>query len=158
MAFAFTAPMNNSPAPETTSAEPTKPKNEKTVFNEGLQFLLDKDYRRAAKRFEEALDYKEAFPEAHNNLAFCLRKISPKNNEEALTHYARAVELAPKRPEPYMYRGTLYVLMSQPEKAKEDLAKLRELKSALADELAWVIENKKEKSTDAYYGIFQKEL
>ncbi|MBL8994711.1 MAG: hypothetical protein JNM63_15300 [Spirochaetia bacterium] len=152
------APMDTGKNASGSEGESGKPRNEKTLFNEGLQFLLEKSFRRAKNKFEDALSFKENCPEAHNNLAYCLRKLSADNNEEALTHYNRAIELAPKRPEPYMYRGTLFVLSGQETRAREDLAKLRELKSALADELQWVIENKKEKSAEAYYGVFQKEL
>jgi hypothetical protein len=43
-----------------------------------------------------------------------------------------------------MYRGVLHVQMGNASLANDDLAKLRALKSPLADELEFVIENGKE--------------
>ena len=44
-----------------------------------------------------------------------------------------------------MYRGVLYVQMDNLDLARQDHATLKEMNHPLAEELAWVIDNKKEK-------------
>lgn len=134
------------PNPVSAAGAPAKEEEpdqgaEVSAFNEGVKLLKKGDCAEAGKRFETALEMKEAFPEAHNNLAYCLRKQGEAHYEEALEHYNRALELAPELAEAYHYRGVLFVLMGEEDKARQDHQTLATLDGRLADELAAVIDS-----------------
>lgn len=124
-------------------AKGTPKKEEKgkafAFYNKGVDFMQSGDFAAAQAKFEAALTEKEDFAEAHNNLAFSLRKQGEANYQKALEHYNRALELKPTLAEAYMYRGVLYVLQGEEEKAKADHKRLTELDRKLADELMQVI-------------------
>ena len=134
------------------SAEPS-PDPEIVQYNKGVDLMLKKKFTKAEKWFRRSIDNQEDFAEAHNNLAYCLRKQGPDKYEEALSHYNRAIELAPALPEPYMYRGVLYVQMGKEDLAKKDHETLERLSPGLAKELAYVIENKREKEPEQFFGV-----
>ena len=96
-------------------------------------------YADAQARFEAALAQNEEFAEAHNNLAFSLRKQGKHHWDSALEHYSRAIELKSKLAEAYMYRGVLYSLMGDEESALADHATLVKLDRKLAEALQAVI-------------------
>jgi tetratricopeptide (TPR) repeat protein len=104
-------------------------------YNSGVKMMKKGKYADAQKQFEAALAENEGFAEAHNNLAFSLRKQGVGNYDEALEHYNRAIELNPELAEAYMYRGVLHSLMGDEAKALADHAKLVELNRKLADAL-----------------------
>lgn len=114
-------------------------------YNRGVAMLKQGEWAAARKAFEKALDAREDFAEAHNNLAYSLRKLGEEHWAAAMEHYDRALELEPKLAEAYMYRGVLHVLQGNEEAAQQDHAELRELNPKLADQLEWVIENGEEK-------------
>jgi tetratricopeptide (TPR) repeat protein len=154
------APMEKKSTPTPASAENTSSsssKNERTLFNEGVKLMLDKKFYEASKKLKEAIAIYEAFPEAHNNLGYCLRKLGPKFYELSLKEYERALVLAPKQPEPYMYRGALHLLMNHKDLALEDYKTLVELKSALAPKLKSIIDGEKELDADSYSGVYLNE-
>jgi Flp pilus assembly protein TadD len=122
-------------------------------YNKGVELMMEKEFEAAEKYFRRALDKRESFAEAHNNLAYVLRKQGPKNFEEALKHYNRAVELKPQMAEPLMYRGVLHVQMGEKQLARKDLAQLNDMQSSLAVELAYVIENGQEKTPEQFFGV-----
>jgi tetratricopeptide (TPR) repeat protein len=145
---ASSAPLpSDSPGPSWSSPPP-----EIKPYNTGCKLLKKHDWARAQKQFEKALKYNEAFPEAHNNLAFVLRMQGPQNYDSSLEHYNRAIALAPDLPEPYMYRGTLYFLTGRKDLAEADYATLQKLKPKLAKELREVIDTGKEE-LDELYGV-----
>ena len=123
------------------------------MYNKGVDLMRDKKFAKAEKQFRRALDKKERFAEAHNNLAYTLRKQGPEHFNEALTHYNRAIELNPQLPEPYMYRGVLFVQMDKRELALKDHQKLLDMDSPLAAELEYVVVNKKEKEPEQFFGV-----
>lgn len=123
--------------------EPAKPEIE--AYNRGVSMLKQGEWAEARKAFEKALEIKEDFPEAHNNLAYSLRKLGEEHWEEAMEHYDRALELDPELAEAYMYRGVLHVLLGDEEAAGKDQERLQDLNPKLADQLQWVIENGEEK-------------
>ncbi|MEM6279601.1 MAG: tetratricopeptide repeat protein [Verrucomicrobiota bacterium] len=126
---------------------------EDEAYNAGTKLLKKLEFVAAEKKLQEALKIKEAFPEAHNNLAFALRKQGEEKFPSALQHYHRAIELNPKLSEAYMYRGVLYIQMGKPDLAKADHATLSGLSTELAAELEWVIENGKEKEPEQFFGV-----
>ena len=123
------------------------------TYNSGVDLMRAKDFERAEKRFRKALSMKERFAEAHNNLAYTLRKQGPDHFDEALMHYNRAIELNPDLPEPYMYRGVLYVQMDNKTLALKDHQKLLDMGSPLAAELEYVVVNGKEKEPEQFFGV-----
>jgi tetratricopeptide (TPR) repeat protein len=133
-----------------------RPSKEIQVYNKGVKAMKKGDFQKAQKLFEEALGVKEDFAEAHNNLAFCLRKQGKQNFEESLKHYNRALELKPDLAQAYMYRGALYVLNGDVDKAKADLATLQKLDPKMAAELQRVIDTGKEKDGTDLYGATEK--
>jgi regulator of sirC expression with transglutaminase-like and TPR domain len=71
-------------------------------------------------------------------------------------HYNRAIELNPNLPEPYMYRGVLYVQMGNKSLALKDHEKLLAMGSPLADELEYVVANGREKEPEQFFGVSPK--
>ncbi len=110
-----------------------------TQYNDGVELMKKGDYEKAAKKFEAALEKNPTMAEAHNNLAYSLRKQGAGNYDLALRHYNRAIELKPDLAEAYMYRGVLHALMGNEEKALQDHSRLTQLNRKLADALQAVI-------------------
>jgi len=109
------------------------------LYNDGVLLMLQKHYVAAQQKFEAALALHEAFPEAHNNLAFSLRVQNSQNLDRALQHYDRALTLKPDLRVAYVYRGTLFVQRGELARARADHAKLMALDTKLAGRLARVI-------------------
>jgi len=126
------------------------------LYNQGVELMLDKNFSAAEREFRRAFSERERFAEAHNNLAYVLRKQGPSRFEEALDHYNRAIRLDRNLAQPYMYRGVLYVQMGKVEKAAKDLETLKTLDASLAEELAWVIESGREKEPERFFGVSRK--
>ena len=139
----------------TKSIEPEVSRDIK-YYNKGVGLMLDKKFSSAEKQFRKALAAREGFAEAHNNLAYALRKQGSDHFEESLTHYNRAIVLKPNLAQPYMYRGVLYVQMGKIELAKNDHTRLMELDTKLASELQYVIENGQEKAPEQFFGVSRK--
>jgi tetratricopeptide (TPR) repeat protein len=125
-------------------------------YNEGVKLMLDKNFEKAENQFREALERNERFAEAHNNLAYTLRKQGPDHYAEALKHYNRAIELKPNLPEPYMYRGVLHMQMGNKSLALKDHEKLVAMDSPLASELEYVVVNGSEKEPEQFFGVSRK--
>lgn len=143
----------------TTSANASfSPKSESEIYNEGVEHMMNLKFKKAEKKFRAALDTDAKFGKAHNNLAYVLRKQGSEHYGEAMAHYNKAIELMPESPEPYMYRGVLFVSMGDKELALKDHQQLLELGAdSLAGELEWVVTNGKEKEPEQFFGVFQKE-
>jgi tetratricopeptide (TPR) repeat protein len=125
-------------------------------YNKGVKLMLNKKFSSAEKWFRKALASREQFAEAHNNLAYVLRKQGADHFEESLKHYNRTIEIQPNLPQPYMYRGVLYVQMVKIDLAKKDHLKLKSLDASLAAELQYVIENGREKEPGQFFGVSRK--
>ena len=69
-------------------------------YNTGVKLMMEKMFSRAEDQFRKVLGRNERFVQAHNNLAFTLRKQGPNHYAEALHHYNRAIELKPQLAEP----------------------------------------------------------
>ena len=123
------------------------------TYNAGVVLMMDKKFALAEKQFRKALALNERFAEAHNNMAFTLRKQGPEHYDEALKHYNRAIALKPGLDEPYMYRGVLYVQMGKKSMALKDHSALAAMNSPLADELQFVVENGREKEPEQFFGV-----
>lgn len=122
-------------------------------YNKGVELMLEKKFSKAESQFRKALKANEGFAEAHNNLAYTLRKKGPEHFDEALAHYNRAIELKPELAEPYMYRGVLFVQMGNKSSALADHQKLVAMNSSLAPELQYVVVNGREKEPEQFFGV-----
>lgn len=108
-------------------------------YNRGIDLTAEGDFAGARAEFEKALEIKEEFAEAHNNLGYVLRRQGPDNFDAALNHYNRALELNSKLAEAYMYRGVLHTLAGDEAAAKKDHEALAGIDREMADQLMQVI-------------------
>jgi tetratricopeptide (TPR) repeat protein len=104
-------------------------------YNSGVKLMKEGNYNLAEKKFKAAVKKNPNMAEAHNNLGFSLRKQGSPKYDEALSHYNRAIELNSDLAEAYMYRGVLYMLMGDEQKALADHQQLNRLNRGLADAL-----------------------
>lgn len=130
---------------------------EVSFYNDGTLLLFKKEWNAAQQQFEAALAINEKMAEAHNNLAYVLRKQGAANFAKSLEHYNRAIELKPKLAEAYMYRGALYALSDRSELAKADYERLVKMKSKLAPHLKKVIDTGREEEPEQFYGVAKKQ-
>jgi tetratricopeptide (TPR) repeat protein len=101
-------------------------------YNSGVKLMKQGQYQKAQAQFEAALAKNPDMAQAHNNLGYSLRKQGPQNYDEALRHYDRAIALDANLAEAYMYRGVLYMLTGNEDKALEDHRTLTRLDRQLA--------------------------
>ena len=148
---AYTPPPSSSGGSSHEQAPP-----EMSFYNDGVKLLLKKKFAEARTQFEAALAINPKMAEAHNNLAYILRRQDAKNNELSLAHYNLALELKPKLAEAYMYRGALHYFMGHRELAQADYEMLVKLKSKLAPHLKLILDTGKEEELDKLYGVVRK--
>jgi tetratricopeptide (TPR) repeat protein len=130
--------------------------NDEKIYNAGVALMMDKKFNKAEKQFRKSITLNERFAEAHNNLAYTLRKQGSKHYDEALKHYNRAIALKPGLDEPYMYRGVLYVQTGKKSLALQDHSTVAARNSPLAEELQFVIENGREKEPEQFFGVSRR--
>ncbi|MEM1108007.1 MAG: tetratricopeptide repeat protein [Planctomycetota bacterium] len=130
------------------------------LYNEAYDEIKKLRFASAQNLLEQALKLKPDFAEAHNNLAYTLRKQGEDHYDQALAHYNKAIELNAKLSEAYMYRGVLHVQMGNDDLAAADLETLSAMKgraaAKLAAELTYVIENGNEKTPEGFFGVAGK--
>jgi Tfp pilus assembly protein PilF len=132
--------------PQPVPQVPQKGPDATTPYNEGVSLMKGKKFAAAQVKFEEALKANPNLAQAHNNLAYCLRKQSPENFASSLQHYNTALKLNPKLAQAYEYRGVLFVELGRKADAEKDLATLKQLDPKLANALETAI--KAGKDTD----------
>ena len=156
IALAFTfisvslATAAGSPSVKSTASEDIR------IYNKGVKLIMEKKFSKAERQFRKALALNESFAEAHNNLAYTLRKQGPVYYDEALKHYNRSIDLNPSLDEPYMYRGVLYIQMGNKNLALADHKTLVNRDSPLATELQFVVENGREKEPEQFFGVSRR--
>lgn len=159
--LASAAPSTPPPPPSGGSSGPEKPAKrdaiEVSFYNDGTLLLFKKEWPAAQQQFEAALAINEKMAEAHNNLAYVLRKQGPANYAKSLDHYNRAIELKPKLAEAYMYRGALHALSGHVDLAKADYERLVKMKSKLAPHLKKVMDTGQEEEPEQFYGVAKKQ-
>ena len=160
-AIASASPSTPPPPPPSTGGGGSAPSRrdalEVTFFNDGTVMLFKKQWAAAQQQFEAALAINEKMAEAHNNLAYVLRKQGPDRYAASLQHYNRALELKPKLAEAYMYRGALYALSGKADLARADYDTLVKMKSKLAPHLKKVMDTGTEEEPEQFYGVAKKQ-
>ena len=129
---------------------------ELSFYNDGTLMLFQKQWAAAQKQLEAAVAINPKMAEAHNNLAYVLRKQGEANYAASLEHYNRAIELKPKMAEAYMYRGALYSLSGQASLAQADYDTLVRMKSKLAPHLKKIMDTGREEEPEQFYGVAKK--
>ena len=135
--FSVVSVSQAAPTPKKTTTSPVKntrgaqnsQKAKFTVYNEGVDLMMASKHARAQVKFEAAIKFDANFAEAHNNLAYVLRKQGEAKYKTALQHYNKAIKLKPQMAEAYMYRGVLFVQLDQASNAKKDLETLGQTQS-----------------------------
>ena len=79
-AFAFGA---GSPSKKSTVSAADREKEAIELYNSGTQLLFESNYEAAEKALKKALKKNKKLAEAHNNLAFALRKQGAKQFKQA---------------------------------------------------------------------------
>jgi tetratricopeptide (TPR) repeat protein len=97
------------------------------AYNQGVDLMHVRKFAAAQIKFEQAIGDNPNFAEAHNNLGFTLRQQGPQNYAKTLQHHNRAIQLKPKMPETYEYRGVLFAKMGRKADADKNLATLKKL-------------------------------
>lgn len=94
--------------------------------------------RNAASKFERATELAPDYHEAWNMLGFSLRRLG--QTERAFEAYWRCLELKPDYAAAHEYLGEAYLQADNPDKAKAELAWLKDRGAIEADHLARSIE------------------
>lgn len=97
-----------------------------------------KEYEKAIKSFNTAVELKPVMAEAFNNLGYCYRKTDKLSM--SLDAYQKALKLKSDFPQAHEYLGETYLAMDSLHLAQGQLQMLQELKSPLADTLMKSIE------------------
>ena len=153
-AVSFAGPSPKQSAPQKAQKSPRAQMI--MAYNAGVTLMLSSKHAAAQSKFEQSLKYDSNFAEAHNNLAYVLRKQGKMNYNKSLKHYNKAITLKPQMAEAYMYRGVLHVQMNQIDRANKDLEQLYALKSPLAKELAYVVKTQEEKQPAQFFGVSKR--
>ena len=128
--------MGSGPAPA-----PVAPRTADSEFNTGLQNKAAKRFSAAVADFRRAVDLRQNFPEAWNELGFALRQTG--RYAEAVQAYDQALRLRPNFPEALEYLGEAYVKMDRREEARAILVRLQGLDPSRARELEAAIQSGK---------------
>jgi tetratricopeptide (TPR) repeat protein len=97
-----------------------------------------REYEKAVKDLQKAIELNPNFKEAHNNLGYCYRKLGKLN--ESLTAYDKAISLDSNFAQAREYRGETYLALGRVSDAESELKFLLEAKSEYADQLSRSIE------------------
>jgi tetratricopeptide (TPR) repeat protein len=117
---------------------PVVPRSAEAEYNRGLQNKDAKRFAEAVADFRRAVDLRENFPEAWNELGFALRQIG--QYTDAVRAYDQALRLRPNYPEALEYLGETYVKTGRLDEARDILGRLRALDPARARELEAAIQ------------------
>lgn len=107
------------------------------AYNDGLKHKAGKRFGDAAAEFRRAVNLRENFPEAWNELGFALRQTGDYGG--AIAAYDRALALRPAFPEALEYLGEAYVKLGRLDDAASVLKRLRALDATRAGELEAVM-------------------
>ena len=127
--------------PTPTVAPPAGPPSAERHFQQGLEAQKQGNWRRASQEYQEAINQREAFPEAWNGLGYSLRQQG--KYDDAIKAYDRALKLRPDYAEALEYLGEAYVKMGKLDEARAVLGRLEPLDKKEAAALRAAIEKAK---------------
>jgi tetratricopeptide (TPR) repeat protein len=127
--------------PTPTTAPPAGPPSAERHFQAGLEAQKQGNWRRAAQEYQEAINQRDAFPEAWNGLGYSLRQQG--KYADAIKAYDRALKLRPDYAEALEYLGEAYVKMGKLDEARGVLRRLEPLDKKEAAELQAAIDKAK---------------
>lgn len=108
------------------------------AFKRGLEFHKAKQWPQAIKEYERAVALGGRFPEAFNNLAYCLRKSG--QIEKAIELYKVALQLRPTFPQAHDYLARAYLAKGDRAAALREYEIVRRLDRKLAHCLRMAID------------------
>ena len=103
----------------------------KRELEEGKSKSADKQFRKAVERAQRAVEIDSTYHEAWNLIGYASRSL--KQYEMALVAYQRCLQIKPDYAPAREYLAEAYLLMNQPQKAREQMAWLEKL--GASDEL-----------------------
>lgn len=112
-------PSGNSERPST----PAKPANKD--FDNAKASIAAKQYTNAIGWLQRVIATEPNNPEAYNLMGYATRKSG--NPAGSLQHYQKALSLDPKHLGAHEYIGEAYLMLDQPQRAEEHLARLDQL-------------------------------
>ena len=126
------------PVPVPPAGRPVPARNDATVvpeadYNEAVQHTAKGEWKQAEAAYRRAIAARDNFPEAWNGLGHALKK--QRKFAEALEAYRKALFQRPQYAQALEYLGETYVAMGKAGEARETLAKLQPLDTALATQL-----------------------
>lgn len=103
-----------------------------------LQKKIAKEYDKAIKNFEEAIEYYPNFYQAHGSLGFALRKVS--RFDDSLAAYNVSLKINPAYGDAIEYRGEAFLGLNRIDDAKEAYMVLFQNEPPLAKQLLAAME------------------
>ena len=94
------------------------------AYNEAVALITAENYLDAISKLKKAEQSAKDDADIQNLLGFSYRKSG--NLDEAAKHYDKALGLDPKHKGALEYQGELFLTLKQPDKAKANLAKLKQ--------------------------------
>ena len=126
MAFALAAAIG--PAAGPSLADPSESESQAALdpdYTAGRQAMEKKDWREAARRFNQAALRAPDNADIHNFLGFAYRNLG--QLDLAFRHYGRALELNPRHRGAHEYIGEAYLMVNNLAKAQEHVAALERI-------------------------------
>ena len=136
VAFAATMASANPSTPSSSSSS-SKTTTTRTVastdpatelYNQGLKLSDQKEYAKAAEKFQSAIAANKDYVEAYNMLGFSLRHLG--DYQKALAAYRTALKMRPDFAEAHEYIGEAYLSMGDLADAVRHYMILQKLKKA----------------------------
>jgi len=106
-----------------TSRPPSPPRAQPSDYDLGVKAVQAGDYQRALALLQRVVQAQPRNADAWNYVGFSHRKL--KQFDPSLAAYQRALAINPDHRGANEYLGELYLMIGEPEKARERLAKLQ---------------------------------
>ena len=106
-----------------TSRPSVPPRAQPSDYDLGVKAVRSGDYQRALVLFQKVVQAEPRNADAWNYVGFSHRKL--KQFDPSLAAYQRALAINPDHRGANEYLGELYLMIGEPEKARERLAKLQ---------------------------------
>lgn len=108
-----------------TSRPPAAPKAQPSDYELGVKAVQARDFQRALTLLQKVTQAEPRNADAWNYLGFSQRQL--RHFDQSLAAYQNALALNPNHRGANEYLGELYLELGNPDKAREQLAKLRSL-------------------------------